>query len=180
MTQKPQPSEYAADFGKYIGLVPEGDIVAILGSQIENTLQLLRTVPEAKGGIAYAPGKWSVKELVGHLIDAERIFAYRALRIGRNDKTPMPGFEQDDYVANTDFNARTLDSLMEEWAVVRRAGIQLFKHFADEEWQRRGTANDSEISARAIAYAIAGHELHHRDILKSRYLAPWGPDRSRH
>jgi|SRR5437867_3483442 len=171
MNQRPEPSEHAPYFAKYIDLVPEGDIVVILSSQIEGTLALLLTVPEGKAGLAYASGKWSIKEVVGHLIDTERVFAYRALRIGRNDKTPLPGFDGDHYVANTHFNARTLDSLMEELAAVRRAGIQLFKHFADEEWQRRGTANDSEISARAIAYTIAGHELHHREILKSRYLA---------
>jgi uncharacterized damage-inducible protein DinB len=170
MTTRPDPSEYDAYFGKYIGLVPDGDIVSILSSQLENTLALLRTVPEEKAGHAYASGKWSIKEVVGHVIDTERIFGYRALRIGRNDKTPLAGFEQDDYVANSNFNARTLGSLMEEFAAVRRANVQLFKHFTDDEWQRRGTANEREISTRALAYNIAGHELHHVAALKSRYL----------
>lgn len=133
MTTRPDPGEYDAYFGKYIGLVPDGDIVAILNSQLENTLALLRTVPPEKAAQAYAPGKWSIKEVVGHLTDAERIFAYRALRIGRNDKTALAGFEQDDYVANTNFNGRTLNSLMDEFAAVRRANVQLFKHFTEEE-----------------------------------------------
>ncbi len=170
MTTRPDPTEYDPYFGQYVGLVPDGDIVATLSSQIESTLALLRTVPEQKAGHAYAPRKWSIKEVVGHVTDTERIFAYRGLRIGRNDKTPLPGFEQDDYVANTNFNARTLGSLMEEFALVRRASVQLFKHFNGEEWQRLGTANDRQISARAVAYNIAGHELHHLEIIRSRYL----------
>jgi len=170
MTRRPDPTEYDPYFGKYIGLVPDGDIVATLSSQSESTLALLRTVPEQKAGHAYAPGKWSIKEVAGHVTDTERIFAYRALRIGRNDRTPLAGFEQDDYVANTNFNARTLGSLMEEFAAVRRATVQLFKHFTGEEWQRRGTANDREITSRALAYNIAGHELHHVGVLQSRYL----------
>jgi uncharacterized damage-inducible protein DinB len=174
MTTRPDPTEYDAYFWKYIDLVPDGDIVATLTSQIENTLALLRTVSENKAAKPYAPGKWSIKEVVGHIIDAERIFAYRALRIGRNDKTPLPGFEQDDYVANTSFNGRTLASLLEEFAAVREATIQLFKHFTDEEWKRRGIANEKEISTRALAYNVAGHELHHVGILKSRYLAGEG------
>src|SRR5437016_3806930 len=167
---RPDPTEYDPYFGKYISLVPDGDIVSILSSQVENTLALLRTITEQRGGHAYAPGKWTIKEVVGHLTDAERIFAYRALRIGRNDKTPLAGFEQDDYVANADFNARTLGSLVEEFEAVRRANVQLFKHFTLEEWQRRGTANNTEISTRAVAYSVAGHERHHVEILRSRYL----------
>src|SRR3989442_1801796 len=161
MTTRPDPTEYDPYFGKYIGLVPEGDIVTILSSQVEKTLAWLRTVPEEKAGHAYAPGKWSIKEVIGHVADTERIFAYRALRIGRNDKTPLAGFEQDDYVASTNFNARTLATLIEEFAAVRRATVQLCKHFTGEEWQRRGTANEREITTRAVAYNIAGHELHH-------------------
>src|SRR5256885_15809882 len=142
MTTRPDATEYDAYFGKYIGLVPDGDLVGILSAQIEKTLALLGSVSEDKAGRSYAPGKWSIKEVVGHLIDAERIFAYRALRIGRSDKTPLVGFEQDDYVANTNFNLRTVPSLMEELGAVRLASIQLFKYFTDEEWQRRGIANE--------------------------------------
>jgi uncharacterized damage-inducible protein DinB len=168
---RPAATEYAPYYGKYVTLVPDGDITATLAAQLEDTLALFRSIPEEGGGYAYAPGKWSIKELLGHVIDCERIFAYRTLCIGRNDKTPLPGFEQDDYVANTDFNARTLGSLIDEFAAVRQANLALFKHFTDEEWQRHGTASENAISARALAYIIAGHELYHRDILKTRYLA---------
>lgn len=171
MTARPETDEYAPYYGKYIALVPDGDIAATLAAQLEDTLALLRSISEAQGSYAYAPGKWSIRELLGHLIDTERVFAYRALCIGRNDKTPLPGFEQDDYVANTDFNARTLGSLIDEFAAVRQANLQLFKHFTDAEWQRRGTASEKEVSTRALAYIVAGHELYHRDILKTRYLA---------
>ena len=169
MTTRPDPTEYDAAFWRYINLVPEGDIVTILSSQIGKTLALLRNVSEEKAGQSYAPGKWSIKEVVGHVIDSERIFAYRALRIGRNDKTPLAGFEQDDYVAATNFNARPFASLTEEFSAVRTANIQLFKHFTDAEWLRRGTANQKEITARALAYNIAGHELHHVAVLGYRY-----------
>jgi uncharacterized damage-inducible protein DinB len=171
MTTRPDQTEYDPFFARYISLVPDGDIVAMLGTQFEDTLGLLRTVSENQAGYAYAPGKWTIREVVGHMADTERIFAYRGLCIGRNDKTPLPGFEENDYVANTNFNARTLASLLEEFETVRRATVQLFKHFTAEEWQRRGTANGKEITTRAVAYNIAGHERHHVGILKSRYLA---------
>jgi uncharacterized damage-inducible protein DinB len=169
MTTKPERGEYDPYFQRYVDLVPDGDIVTTLSSQIDRTMALLRNVPEENTGESYAPGKWSIKEVIGHVIDTERIFAYRALRIGRNDKTPLAGFEQDDYVAATNFNARTLAGLLEEFAIVRSASIHLLKHFTDAEWLRRGTANQKEITARAMAYNIAGHELHHVGVLKSRY-----------
>ena len=172
MTAKPESNEHDPYYRKYIDRVPDGDIAATLGSQVESTLAFLRSVSEENAGRSYAAGKWTMKQVLGHLIDSERIFAYRALCVGRNDKTWLPGFEQDDYVANADFNARTLESFIEELAAVRRATVNLFKHFTDEEWQRRGIANQQEISARAIAYIVAGHELHHLEILKSRYLFP--------
>ncbi len=171
MITRPETNEYAPDYGKYVTLVPDGVIATTLAAQLEETLALFHSISEEQGSYAYAPGKWSIKELLGHIIDCERIFAYRALCIGRNDKTPLPGFEQDDYVASTDFNARTLSTLIDEFAAVRQANLALFKHFTDAEWQRRGTASENEVSARALAYIIAGHELYHRGILKTRYLA---------
>src|SRR5215831_13914325 len=170
MTMRPESTEYAPSYEQYIKLVPDGDIISILDSQLESTLALLGTLPEAKSSSAYAPGKWTIKELLGHIIDTERIFTYRALCIGRNDKTPLPGFEQDDYVAGTHFNTRHLASVLEELTAVRRAGVHLFKHFTEEEWLRRGSANQKEITTRALAYNIAGHERHHLNILKTRYL----------
>src|SRR5262245_15965083 len=170
MTQRPESSEYATYYGKYIALVPDGDLAVILNRQIDTTAALLSPLSEQKANYAYAPGKWSIKEVLGHVIDSERIFAYRALRIARNDKTPLPGYEQDDYVATAKFNARPLAGLLDEFAAVRKASIELFKHFSDEEWQRRGNANQNEITARSLGYIIAGHELHHMNVVRTRYL----------
>lgn len=122
MTTRPDPTEYD-HYWKYIDLVPDGEIVNILDSQIRNNLGLLSNLPEEKAGQSYAPGKWTIKEVIGHIIDTERIFAYRALCIARNDKTPLPGFEQDDYVAGTHFDARSLASLIEEFTCVRSASV---------------------------------------------------------
>ncbi len=168
---KPETNEYAEYYGKYISLVADGDINATLAAQFEDTLKLLRSIPEAQGLHAYAPGKWTIKQAIGHVTDAERVFAYRALRIGRGDKTALPGFEQDDFVAGTDFNARTLADLIDEFTVVRQATLHLFKHFSDTEWRRVGTASDNPVSTRALAYCIAGHELYHNALLRERYLA---------
>ena len=140
MTARPESDEHDPYYRKYIDRVPDGDIAATLASQIENTLSFLRTESEENAGRAYAEGKWTIKQVLGHLIDTERIFAYRALCIGRNDKTWLPGFEQDDYVANANFNARTLESFIEELASVRRATVNLFKHFTGTDFLLIGDA----------------------------------------
>jgi DinB superfamily len=168
---KPETNEYAEYYGKYVSLVADGDINQTLAAQFADTLKLLRSIPEAKGLHAYAPDKWTIKQMLGHVIDCERVFAYRTLCIGRGDQTKFPGFEQDDYVANTDFNARTLADLIDEFVAVRQASLHLFKHFTDAEWRRIGTASDNPVSARALAYIIAGHELYHDALLRERYLA---------
>ena len=167
---QPQPTEYAPYYEKYIALVPEGDIVATLSRQLDDTLSFLRGLTEAQGNSRYAPGKWSIKELVGHIIDGERIFAHRALRFARNDQTPLPGFEQDDYVRAGNFDNRQLSDLTDEFEQVRRATLSLLRSFDDEAWLRRGAANDTEVSVRALAYILAGHETHHKQILRERYL----------
>jgi hypothetical protein len=167
---KPEETEYLPYYGKYISLIQDGDILATLGQQIEETLGLLRSIPESQAGFRYAPGKWSIKELVGHVIDGERIFAYRALRFARNDRTPVPGYEQDDYIREASFDDCTLAGLAAEFESVRQSTLFLFKHLNEAAWTRRGTANDSEVSVRALAYIIAGHEQHHREILRTRYL----------
>lgn len=170
MKAKPGADEYASYYEKYTSLVPDADILSVLSEQIEATLALLRKLPEEKGNYRYAPDKWSIKELVGHLIDSERIFAYRALRIARNDKTPLPGFEQDDYIANANFDSCSLADLSAEFELVRRSNLAMFKQLSDEAWLRRGTASENEVSVRALAHIIAGHELHHLNVLRSRYL----------
>lgn len=167
----PEASEYDPYYGRYISLVDGADIVREMQQQLSETAALLSRLTEQQGSYRYAPDKWSVKEMLGHLIDTERIFAYRALRIARNDSTPIEGFEQDDYVPYGRFNERPLATLAEEFAAVRQASLFLFKHLDTVAWMRRGIANRQEISVRALAYVIAGHELHHRRILKDRYLA---------
>jgi DinB superfamily len=167
---RPSAEEYAPYYEKYVTLVPAGDVVETLGRQGAETLALLRGLSEEQGASRYEPGKWSVKELVGHLIDAERVFAYRALRFARGDRTPVPGFEQDDYVLGGNFDARTLADLTDELEVVRRATLALLRPLGEAEWRRTGTASDHEVSVRALAHIIAGHELHHLRILRERYL----------
>lgn len=168
---RPGTDEYAPYYGTYIGKVPDGDLRAMLASQLAETLALIRSIPESRGGHCYAPDKWSIKGVLGHLADSERIFSYRALRIGRGDTTPLPGFEQDDYVPMGNFDARTLRDLADELAAVRQATLHLFAHLDQSAFERRGTASGKPVSVRALAYIIAGHELHHVDILKTRYLS---------
>jgi hypothetical protein len=167
---RPQPTDYPAYYEKYVSLVPGTDILGVLEAQRMLMTQLLGARSEREGNFRYAPNKWTVKEVVGHISDTERIFAYRALRISRGDKTPMEGFEQDDYVKNGGFNDRTLADLAEELAQVRGATLALYLGLAGDAWQRRGIANKNEVTVRALAYIIAGHELHHRRVLEENYL----------
>jgi hypothetical protein len=167
---RPGRDEYAPYYDKYVSLVPAGDIVGTLERQLADTLALLRSIPEDRANSAYEPGKWSVKEVIGHVSDTERVFSHRALRFGRGDRTPLPGYEQDDYVRAAGFGARTLSSIADEFARVRAATAALFRSFDEEAWARRGTANDNEVSVRALAHILAGHELHHIKILRERYL----------
>jgi uncharacterized damage-inducible protein DinB len=167
---KPAKSEFLPYYERYIALVPDGDVISTLAKQMTDTQSLLRALPASVATYRYAPDKWSVNEVVGHMIDCERIFAARALRFGRNDATPIPGFEQDDYIRNATFDAYPLSDLASELETVRQSTIFLFRHMDEEAWTRRGLANNAEVSVRALAYIIAGHELHHREILSARYL----------
>jgi uncharacterized damage-inducible protein DinB len=168
---RPEAGEYAAYYEKYIGLFPGTDVVTALEAQRLQTMRLFAARTERDGNFRYGPDKWTVKDVLGHISDSERIFAYRALRIARADKTPIEGFEQDDYVNAGGFNERTLASLAEEFAEVRGASLSLFRSLGDDAWSRRGTANKNEVSVRALAFIIAGHELHHRKILEERYFS---------
>lgn len=154
MTQKrPQSNDYAPYYGKYVMLVPDGNFLEILEAQLQEMKQLLEPLTEVQADFRYAPGKWSIKETLGHVNDAERIFAVRILRIARGDQTPLPGFEQDDYVRVSNAASRKLSDLLEEFSAVRRA-----------------TASGKEVSVLAIAFIIAGHALHHRNIFQEKYL----------
>ncbi|MGH9503092.1 MAG: DinB family protein [Terriglobales bacterium] len=166
---RPETNEHAPYYGKYVSLVPEGDILVTLERQAPETVALLSR-PEADGDLRYAPGKWSVNESLGHMVDSERVFSYRALRIARNDKTPLAGFEQDDYVKYGAFDQRSLAGLVEEFAAVRKATLLLFRGLDEAAWARRGVASDNEVTVRALAYIIAGHELHHRRLFQQKYF----------
>jgi hypothetical protein len=167
---RPQTGEYAPYYDRYISLIQGEDILNTLDQQRRQTMLLLSCRDEEEGDFRYAPEKWSAKEVLGHICDTERIFAYRALRIARADATPLEGFEQDDYVRNGPFAQRPMADLVEEFIAVRRATLSLFRILDEAAWMRRGTANKSEISVRALAYIIAGHELHHRRILEEKYF----------
>ncbi len=168
---RPEPSEHSPYHEGYISLVPGDDIISTLESQRRQTLILLSGRDESEGDLRYAAGKWSVKEVLGHVCDTERIFAYRALRIARADRTPIEGFEQDDYIRNSSFGSRPFPEIIEDYIAVRRATLTLFRNLDETAWMRRGIANNNEISVRALAYITAGHELHHRRILEEKYFA---------
>jgi hypothetical protein len=167
---RPEPTEYADFYANYISQVPGSDALSVLEAQRVQMLQLFAGRSERDGSFRYAPGKWTVKEVLGHITDAERIFTYRALRIGRGDQTPLPTFEQDDFVRNGEFGKRTLSGLVEEFAAVRGASLALFRSFQEEAWPRRGVASQKEVTVRALAFITAGHQIHHRTILEERYF----------
>jgi len=167
---RPEKGEYASFYENYISEVQGNDILTTLDEQRRQMLLLLSGRKESDGDIRYAPGKWSVKEVLGHICDAERIMGYRALRIARNDSTPLPGFDENTYVANAPFAHLPLPDLIEDFIAVRRASLSLFRNFDEPAWTRRGIANNNEVTVRALAYIIAGHELHHRRMLEEKYL----------
>src|SRR5512146_976850 len=165
---RPGADEHSAYYGKYVERVPDGDLIALLREQIVETAGLLRRSRE-RADFAYGPGKWTVKQVVGHLADVERVMAYRALWIARNDQTPLPGFDENAWVDNADFASRTLDDLIDEFEVVRAATVQLATHLDASALARRGTMNGYPGTPRALFYIIAGHERHHVALLRERY-----------
>jgi DinB family protein len=166
----PNADEYGPFYAGYVGRVPGGsDIIGLLDRQREETLARFGSVGEGRGAHRYAPGKWSVKQVVVHLSDVERIMAYRALRVGRGDQTPLPGFDEDAYAPLSGADALSLAALVTEWGLVRQATVALFRHLPAEAWTRRGTASGAPVSVRALAWIIAGHERHHLQTLAERY-----------
>ena len=166
---RPDATEYARFYDPYVARVPEEDVVAALRDSGRELVAALSALPESRGGFRYAAGKWTIREVVGHLIDAERIFSYRALRLARGDATPLPGFEENDYVKTADSDARTLADLVEELRVVRESTVRMFVSFPEDAWTRRGVVNTREVTVRAIAYITAGHMRHHLAVLRERY-----------
>lgn len=163
---RPQEGEYPPHAKVYVTQVDSDDVVQVLAEQPEKTLALLRKIGEERSRLPYAPGKWTFKQTVGHMSDTERIFAYRALRIARGDSTPLPGFEQEDYVRNAGSNQLSLEDLLQEFAAVREATLALVRGFPAEAWVRSGITSRAPATARGLVFTIAGHELHHYKILQ--------------
>jgi hypothetical protein len=168
---RPEPGEYAPYYDRYISLITGTDILGALDAQRRETMTMLCGRDESDGDFRYAPDKWNAKQVLGHVCDTERVFAYRALRIARGDQTPMAGFEQDDYVKHGPFANAPLAEIIEDYIAVRRATLTLLRNLDEAAWMRRGVANENEVSVRALAYITAGHELHHRRILEEKYFS---------
>jgi uncharacterized damage-inducible protein DinB len=168
---RPAPSEYGQWYAGYIGGVPDGDLIRRLEEQEASTQALIAGLADSRGDHAYAPGKWTVKEVLGHVADAERVFAYRVLRIARGDTMPLAGFDEKAWVPNAGSGARTLADLAAELRAVRAATLALLRHLPAEAVGRIGTASNYPVTVRALAWIIAGHERHHLGILQERYLS---------
>jgi uncharacterized damage-inducible protein DinB len=169
--ERPQPDEHGEFYGKYIARVPDGDLIAQLGEQAADTANLLRGLSPERADFAYGPGKWTIKQVLGHMCDAERVFGYRALRFSRNDATELPGFDENSWVDNANFAHRTLADLVDEFQGVRASTIHFAKNLDAEALTRRGRASGNPFSVRALLYVIAGHERHHMALLRERYLS---------
>ena len=167
---RPDSTEYAPYYGRYVDQVPQGDVLEILEAQLAQTRETLAGVPSDRGTYRYAPEKWSLNQVIGHLCDTERVFAHRALWFSRADRQPLPGMEQDDYVAAANFDSRTPTDLADEFQAIRLATLALFRSMSGEMLMRRGVASEVEFSVRAIPFIIAGHERHHWGVLEERYL----------
>lgn len=169
MVDRPQASEYVPYMERYISLVPDGELLALMSQQAKSTYDDLKRISEEQSYHRYAPDKWTIKEVVGHMADTERIFAYRMLCIARGEQASLPGFDENAYVGGGHFNKLAFDALVEELAGVRQSTISLCRTIHDEAWTRIGSANGNPISVRALAYSLLGHELHHLNIVKDRY-----------
>jgi hypothetical protein len=165
---RPETSEYAPPYAAYVSLATEHDIVAALATQLDETLSLLRGLPEATANTRHAPYTWSLKQVVGHITDAERVFSCRALRFARNDPTPLPSFEENAYVDSANFDAVPFGGLLDEFEHLRRADLCLFRHLPAQAWSRTGIASNNPVTVRALAYIIVGHTRHHMNIVRKR------------
>lgn len=170
LIERPAADEHAPYYEKYVTKVPDGDLISLLREQVVETVGLLRGVTSERANHAYAPGKWSIKEVVGHITDTERVMTYRAMRISRGDTTPLASFDENLYVANSNFAQRSLGDLLEELQIVRASTVQLARHMDAAMLARRGTASGNPVSVRALLYIVAGHERHHAQLLRERYL----------
>jgi hypothetical protein len=167
---RPETSEYGEYYERYVGLIPETNIVNVLEQQLQSIHALLSGIDEEKSNFRYEPGKWSIKQLLGHVIDSERVFSYRALVFARNDASPLPGFDQDPWISHSNYDRLPMSDIVAEFETVRRATLFLFRHLDASAWDNSGTASNLKMTVRAAAYLIAGHAEHHVRVLKSRYL----------
>ena len=167
---RPLPSEYAEGLAPYLAKAPDGDPLVLLRAQMDEVAALYAGLSEAQGGYRYAPGKWSLKDLLQHLSDAERIFAYRCLRIGRGDATPLPGWEEDDYALAAKADTRATADLLTDFQAARLASLQLFRSLSDAAWVQQGTSNGRSLTARCVPYICLGHAAHHLAVIWERYL----------
>jgi uncharacterized protein (TIGR03083 family) len=167
---RPLPGEYAEGYAPYLAAAPEGDPLALLRTQMEEVAALYSGLSEAQGAYRYAPGKWSLKDLLQHLSDSERIFAYRCLRIGRGDATPLPGFDENDFAAAASADGRSLADLLADFTAARQASLELFRSLPDAAWGQQGTSNGRNLTARCIPYICMGHVAHHVAVIRERYL----------
>ena len=167
---RPEKIEYAEFYAGYVALVEETDIIAALQNQITDLQKLCAGVSPEKENFRYAENKWSIREMLGHIVDGERVFSYRALRISRGDQTLLAGFEENFYVANSNFSNVKLADTLEEFSLLRQSNVQMFKNLTDEMWAKTGTASNATVSVRALAYLMVGHIRHHANILQTRYL----------
>jgi len=166
---RPKESEYAAAFRGYVGLVPESDVLPILETQLEDMQRLASAVPGERETFAYAPGKWTLREVIGHLGDGERVFGFRAFCFSRGDANPLPGFDENDYVVNANSNARPLAELIQDFVLLRQTNVRMFRELRPDQWELAGTSNGERITVRALAFIMAGHVRHHFGILWERY-----------
>jgi hypothetical protein len=167
---RPETNDYPAYYNQYVSTVGEGNIIELMESQLNDFNQFFSKIDEEKSHYRYAEGKWSINEIVGHLLEAERFFACRALRFSRNDATPVSGFEENYYVENSNYDEIALPKLVEELSLVRRSNILMFRNFTTEMWKLKGTANNKEFTVLSIPFIIVGHLSHHLEIIKERYL----------
>jgi uncharacterized damage-inducible protein DinB len=170
MLKRPAENEYPEYYLPYINLVPQEDLLQILQENLQEVVNLFEGISEEKAHYRYAPGKWSVKELLGHITDTERIMCYRLLRVGRGDQTPLAGFNENDYVQGAQTNNLSMEAILEDFKAVRNATITLIQNLPAAAWANKGNANGLEITTRAIAFIIAGHQIHHCKIVEDRYL----------
>jgi len=169
---RPDPSEYGSYYATYVDAVPDGDILTTLKRQIDETRSLFDRFTEVRGDYRYEPGKWTVKEVIGHVNDCERVFAYRALRFARGDRTDLPGFDQDDYVAGGRFGGLPLRDLVDEFMTIRRGTLILFGGLDERAWGADGVANGMSATVRSLAWILAGHASHHWGVIERRYGGP--------